>query len=76
MRKLLAAIILVFGALNTSLAQAPPPSGSPPSSFVGAPIDQGVWILALLVVLFGAYTLMAQSRKLNAVEKKNPKKLA
>lgn len=55
MKKLIAFFILFLGTITITMAQAPPPSGG---STVGAPIDDHIWPLAILVALFGAYKLV------------------
>lgn len=64
MKRVLALLFLFLSVVTTSIAQAPPPSGSPPSSFVGAPVDEHAWVLAFITLLFGVYTLTTQRRRL------------
>lgn len=63
MKKLLALLCITFAAVQSVLAQAPPPSGSPPSSFVGAPIDEYAWVPALMMVVYGIYAISKKQLK-------------
>lgn len=45
-------LIIMSGA--ESFAQAPPPAGG---STVGAPIDDYAWVLALILSLFGVWSI-------------------
>lgn len=59
MNRIIAILVLFVISAQASFAQAPPPSGG---STVGAPIDDHVWLLSIVTILYGTYT-MFQNRK-------------
>ena len=63
---IIATTIIFFLNLNLALAKNDPPTpneGFDDSGVVGAPIDENIYFLVLLALIFGAYTVYKRNQK-------------